>query len=283
LMVVVGVMASAAVWAQARVPAAPRAPMMMLEGPGSGIGATVRDLRPEEVTSAKLAQPGGALIEDVREGSAAARAGLQKGDIVVDFDGERVRGARHFTRLVRETPPGRGVTTSVLRAGSRRDISITPDAEDRFAFTMPDFGPALERKLRDLPRNFTFDLEMPRDWDPGVPGQGGRRVARGRLGVTLAPLSNQLAEFFGVREGVLVSSVDTDSAAARAGVRAGDVITAVNGRDVRDAGDLTRAVRAAQDGTTLDVRLFRDKKQMDVKIALPAASEREQRDGILPV
>jgi serine protease Do len=282
LIVLVG-LAGAGAWAQTRVPTAPAPPTMMLEGPGSGIGATVRDPRAEEITGAGLAQAGGALIEEVRDDGAAARAGLQKGDIVVEFDGERVRSARHFTRLVRETPPGRSVTSSVARDGSRRSINITPDTGDRFAMTLPEIGPAIERGLRALPRDFAFDID-PRDFDfdIDVPGPRLRGFARARMGITLAPLSDQLAQYFGVTDGALVSSVEPDSAAFRAGVRAGDVITAVNGRAVRDAGDVTRAVREAQDGATLDLRLSRDRKEIDVKVVLPAR-DRPRPPGVSPV
>jgi serine protease Do len=62
----------------------------------------IRDVTTDDATKAKMAQPSGVYIESVREGSPAAKAGMQTGDIVVDFDGERVRSASHFTRLVRK-------------------------------------------------------------------------------------------------------------------------------------------------------------------------------------
>jgi serine protease Do len=283
LIVVAGVYAGdVAAQARSRAQRVPAPDMMMLEGPGSSIGASIRDLRDDEIAGAKLAQPGGVLIQDVRGESAAARAGLRSGDIVVEFDGERVRSARHFTRLVRETPPGRAVRSSVVRDGQRRDVTITPAAGDQFTMMLPDIGPALERGLRALPRDFNFDFQVPvPPAPPDAPLPRGGFVPRGRLGVTLAPLSDQLATYFGVKEGVLVSSVETDSPAGRAGLRAGDVITRINGRDVRGPGDVTRAVRDAQGGATLDVRLFRDRKDVDLKITLP---ERESVEpGVLPV
>src|SRR5687768_12640389 len=80
--------------AQGRGRTMPGTEMMMLEGGGSEIGVSVRDLNSDEVAKAKLAQPGGVVIEEVRAGSPASRAGLMNGDIVVEFDGERVRGVR---------------------------------------------------------------------------------------------------------------------------------------------------------------------------------------------
>jgi hypothetical protein len=184
---------------------------------------------------------------------------------------------------VRETPPGRSVTSSVVRQGSRRSLTIAPENDDRLAMAMRDIGPAIERGLRALPRDFAFDIN-PRDFDFDIDVPSPRRpgFGRGRLGVTLAPLTVQLAQYFGVKEGALVSTVETDSAAGRAGLRAGDVIIAVNGRSVDNAGDVTRAVREAQDGAAMDLRVVRDKKEIDVKVTLPTR-ERPQPPGVLPV
>ena len=234
---------------------------MMLEGGGSEIGVSVRELNSDEITRAKLAQAGGVFVEAVREGGPAARAGLMTGDIVVEFDGERVRGARHFMRLVRETPPGRGVKGTIVRAGSRRDLEITPEAGDPLLSALPDL-PQLQQRLRALPQMQDF----PPDLDP-TPDL--RVSPRGQIGVTLAPLSDQLASYFGATEGVLVSSVMTGSAAAQGGLKAGDVITALNGRPVKSANDVTRVVRDAKPGSVLELRLLRDKKEMTVKVMVP--------------
>jgi serine protease Do len=275
LVVLAGV-GAADLWAQARGRVMTRPDAMMFAGPGGELGVSVRDPRPEEIASAKLPQPGGVFIDDVRDGSPAARGGLREGDIIIEFDGERVRSARHFTRLVRETVPGRGVKSSVVRGGARQEIDVTLEESDQLTMTIPDVGPAIERGMRALPRDFAFDLP-PFD----LPGPGVRVFPRGRMGVTLAPLSDQLATYFGAKEGVLVSTVDADSPASRAGIRAGDVITSIAGRPVRDAGDVTRAVRDAQGGATIDVRVVRDKKELDVKITLPERAE--LRQGVLPV
>jgi serine protease Do len=231
--------------------------------PGAEIGASVRDLRDEDLSSAKL-QPGGVLVQDVREGSPAARAGLRSGDIIVQFDGERVRGVRHFSRLVQETPAGRTVKSEFVRGTERRTVDITPQATEGFAAAvLPDLGRRIERGIRALPPDFDVDSAAPADWwrhySPGM--------SRARLGVTLAPLTDQLASYFGVKEGVLVSAVEADSPAAQAGIRAGDVITAINGRAVADPGEAIASIREASG--SMEVRLTRDKKEMTLKATLP--------------
>ena len=82
--------------------AVPRA-LEIFGGSGSQIGVSIRDVEDDDAKAAKLPAPGGVVIEEVSEDSPAARAGMKKGDIVVEFDGERVRGVRQFTRLVQET------------------------------------------------------------------------------------------------------------------------------------------------------------------------------------
>jgi serine protease Do len=235
-------------------------------GGGAEIGLSVRDLTSEDVSRAKLAQPGGVLVVRVREGSPAARAGLRTGDVIIAFDGEGVRGVRHFSRLVLETPAGRGVPSEIMREGARQTVTVTPEETEGFAAMMPQIRQEVERGLRALPR----ELEI----EP-FPQRG----TRARFGLTLAPLTDQLAAYFGVKEGILVSAVEPSSPAALAGIRAGDVLTAIDGRTVRTAADVAASLRTAR-GASVDVRLVRDKKDMAVKVRVP---EDQLQRGQIPV
>ncbi|MBI2188603.1 MAG: PDZ domain-containing protein [Acidobacteria bacterium] len=230
--------------------------LFMPFGRGATIGVSVREVAADEVSRAKLERPGGVYVVDVREGGPAAQAGLRGGDIVATFDGERVRSVRHFSRLVQETAPGRAVAAEIVRDGARQTLTVTPDAsEPPFASLLPEIRREVERGLRTLPPDL-----------PAAPGSP--RGARARLGVTLAPLTDQLATYFGVKEGVLVSAVDARSPASRAGIRAGDVLTTIDGRAVRVPADVSASVRAAGRGGTLTVRLVRDRREMEVKVTL---------------
>ena len=253
--------------------------VIRLDGRGSQIGVLVRD--PEGAEQ-------GVTIDRVDPGSPAEKAGVKEGDRVLEYDGERVRSTRQLTRLVQETPADRTVKMTVQRGGDRRTLDITPSAGDRMSANGRRIGPemeldiereverGLERGLRDLPRrmepyfNFRFD---------GVPGLG----ARGRLGVQVQPLTGQLGEYFGAKDGgVLVAGVTTDSPAAKAGLKAGDVITKVNGDAVNDTGDLMEALADVKDDGAVTLEIVRDRKASTVKATLEPRRPARSRQGNRP-
>ena len=96
-------------------------------------------------------------------------------------------------------------------------------------------------------------------------------------------LTPELAEYFGVKEGVLVTAVTKESAAAKAGIKAGDVITNVDGKTIDDAGELRRQLRPdAGKASEVTLGIVRDKKAMTMKVPLegPKAPEKSvQRRG----
>ena len=234
---------------------------MVLAGRGAEIGVQVVDRK-----------DGGVVIEEVRPDSPAEKAGVKRSDVIVNFDGERVRSVRQFTRLVQETPPGRTVKATVLRDGQQRDLEITP-REGRGALNgsfvfrdrLPDmraFGDRLPY-LDMLPRGMPFDFDL-----PGM-------MAAPRLGVDVDPLSDQLAAYFGAKEGILVRSVTEGSAASRAGLKAGDVITSVDGQPVRAREDLVRALRDAK-SDEMTIGIVRDRKESSVTVRIVASRERRR-------
>jgi serine protease Do len=239
------------------------------DGLGASIGARVRDASEAEVESAGLPRAGAVVVTGVSDAGPAAKAGLVAGDVIAEFDGERVRSARHLGRLVRESAEGRDITVAIVRGGSRRTLTVTPTSAVAAFVDVPEIqreagraARGLSRDLRRLQRDFENE-----DWWPGS-----RAVSRRRLGLELVPLTGQLAAYFGVRNGVLVSAVLPESPAASAGLKAGDVLTAVNGRTVRDVEDVLDEV--TQSDAAVTVTLTRDKKELTLKVVRP---ERENR------
>lgn len=244
--------------------------LAVLAGRGAQLGVSVRDLEPEQAKTQS-----GALVEDVRAGSAAEKAGIRKGDVITEFDGERVRGVRHLTRLVTETPDGRTVKAAVQRDGTRVDLSVTPDSgamalgRGDFEILVPPMR--FEGRPGEFERDFRWNMEKAL---PRMPGGGAwtfRGLEKGRLGVSIQTLDGQLAEYFGTSKGVLVNSVEAGSPAAKAGLKAGDVVTAVNGKPIANASELADAVKAAEEGATLSIDYTRDRKAQSTRATLEKA------------
>jgi serine protease Do len=233
--------------------------VQVLTGGGSQIGVSVSDIDSEGAKRLKLPNVSGVLIEDVQEDSPASKAGIKAGDVVVEFDGERVRSMRQFTRLVQETPADRQVTAVVMRDGQRVSLSVQPRVADnwkgfrefsRFGDLLPPPPPAKPPSppsVRVLPK-----LDR---W----------YVTTGRLGITVESLSDQLAEYFGTKDGVLVTSVADNSTASKAGLKAGDIVTAINGNTVSTPSDLSRRTDHLEDGDEFTLDVVRDKKPITLK------------------
>ena len=250
---------------------APRAAEVFAFAGGGRIGVSISDLDAEDI---KGKVNSGVVIDEVESDSPAAKAGLRKGDIVVEFDGERVRSVRQFTRLVSETPAGRAVSAAVMRDGQRVSVNITPRESD--AFRMLDSDRWISRIPSVRP---AIPAPPPAPRPPAVPRSpmiesflwGGNR-----LGVAIEDLSPQLAEYFGAKDGVLVSSVESDSAAAKAGVKAGDVITSVNGNSVESGTELRRRLSNLEAGDEFTLGITRDKRSMTLKGKLERAPQRRR-------
>jgi serine protease Do len=229
-------------------------------GRGSLIGVSVEDLDDADVKQTR----GGVKVETVTPGGPADKAGVKAGDTITDFDGERVRSTMQFSRLVQETPAGRQVAVALSRAGQRMNVTITTEqrsVSDDFGVRMLDVPRAVRPAIPRPPATPRPPAMAPEFFDmPLLRGAGGRR-----LGVTVEGLDEQLAEYFGVKDGVLVKSVLADSAAQKAGIKAGDVITAINGSKVYEASDLNRALDRLESSGEFTADIVRDKKTQSVK------------------
>jgi serine protease Do len=236
--------------------------------PEAMIGVTTRDAAPDN--------PEGAVIASVEAGMPAAKAGLKQGDVIVEFDGERVRSSSQLTRLVRETPPDRAVKVAVLRDGKRLELTVTPVASRvrSFLFDVPSpefregplqrpFTPWLDQRPLTSENWWRYGVPTPRNpWLPNSP----------RLGISLQDLTPQLAEYFGTKDGVLVATVDGGSPAAVAGLKAGDIITSVDKRAVTKTADVQAALQAKRAGDQVTLEIVRDHKPRTITVTLGGAA-----------
>jgi serine protease Do len=219
---------------------------------GSYLGVNLAEIDSTRAKELKLKETTGVEITRVEEGSPAEKAGLKPNDVVLEYNGQRVEGMEQFGRLVRETPGGREVKLVISRNGATQTITATVAARKVRAFggNIKDFLPDMpEIRMPDMPQMFSV-------WRSPV------------LGVEAEALGSQLAAYFGVKDGVLVRSVLKDSAAEKAGVKAGDVITKVDGVAVTTPNELSNAAHSAGSKGTFALELMRDHKVMSLSVAV---------------
>jgi len=229
-------------------------PLVLALSGGSGtsfLGVNICEVDAERAKALKLPEERGVEVTRVEPDSPAEKAGLKVNDVVLEYNGERVEGMEQFGRMVRETPPGRKVTMQISRNGAQQNLTAVIGSHKY-----------LPGGLAALPQFEMPDIVMP-DIPEGLPGW-----RSGMLGVETESLNPQLAEFFGVKQGVLVRSVMSGSAAEKAGIKAGDVITKADDQDVATPGQVSAAVRAARKKHSIALRLIRSRHEINVTATL---------------
>lgn len=220
--------------------------------PGSFLGVGVAEIDSERARKLNLKEERGVEVTRVEPDSPAEKAGLKVNDVVLEYNGQRVEGTEQFVRLVRETPAGRTVKLTVNRGGTVQTIAAAIGA--RKGMALPGNEWSVLRRM-EIP-----EIQIP---DVPKPMMSWRSA---RLGIDGESVDSQLAEFFGVKEGVLVRSVMRDSAAAKAGLKAGDVITKIDDSKVTSPREITSVLRGLGEKKTAAVTLVRDKKEMTLTV-----------------
>jgi serine protease Do len=257
-----------AIFAEPPAPARARtaARRVIVQRESSYLGIAVVEIEADRAKALHLKEARGVEVTCVDQDSPASKAGLKPGDVVLEYNGERVQGGEQFVRLVRETPPGHNVALVVVRNGANQTLTATiaqrqPAAlafeldGDNFAMAvpplppMPPMQPLPGVRMPDIPRAFMT-------W---------RSPA---LGIESESLNPQLAEFFGVKDGVLVRSVIKDSSADKSGFKAGDVIIKVDGEKVASPREISSILQASRSKKTLPVTVIRRQKEVVLNVVL---------------
>jgi C-terminal processing protease CtpA/Prc len=241
---------------------------VFLGSDGSWLGVETSEVTQQKAKDLHLPAERGAVVGKVLADSPAAKAGLKQNDVVTEINGQRVEGTAQFRRMIHEIPAGRPVQLTVWRDGRSQTISATlgksearrssgmMNGQDRFSFRMPNIPEMPEiAGLGDL-SNFAFM----------TPSQT-------RLGIDAEDLQGDFGSYFGAPdgEGVLVREVFPDSPAAKAGLKAGDVITSVGGERVRTTSELRDKLRGGHDATkSLPLGVLRNKSSLNLSVELPA-------------
>lgn len=219
---------------------------------GSYLGVWIWQIDAARAKELKLPEVAGVEVTLVRPGSPAEIAGVKPGDVVAEYNGQKVEGIEQFSQLVHDTPSGRPVKLRIIRNGASQLLTAKIAAIS--ATDRP--GAILGPRPENLPQ--TDRPDVPRSlmtWRSPM------------LGVDAEPLFGQLAAYFGVGEGVLVRSVVSGSPAERAGMKAGDVIIRIGKRPVTTPAEITAQLRSV---TTSSVRVvvIRDRSEATFTVAV---------------
>ena len=207
----------------------------------SFLGVAVTDIDPDRAGRLKLEEERGIEVTHVAEGSPADKAGIAPGDVLLTYNGENILSSQQFVRMVQETPIGRKVKIQLWRNDKTQSVTPAIGSAPAKPFGVPaNFPNYPVPSMRYSPM---MDIPMPiLVWRNTV------------LCAQLEELDKPMAEFFGVKGGMLVRSVDSGSPAAKAGLKVGDVITAIGPNRVLNARDLSsyfRSQRALDQPTTI--------------------------------
>ncbi len=188
------------------------------------LGVMIQDVTEDLASSFKLSEPHGALVASVKEDGPAAKAGLERGDIIVEFDGKPVKSSHELPSMVAASPIGKDVDVKVLREGKEK---------------------TLQMKIAEMPKG-----------EGGETGGGeSEEPSSEKLGLTVAPITPDVARELGIEpgSGVLVRAVKAGSTAEDAGLQPGDVILEVNRKAVKSVEAFKSAVSG---GTKSESLLF---------------------------
>jgi serine protease Do len=185
------------------------------------LGVGVVELTDDRVKALHLKDDQGLEIIHLEENSPAAKAGVKLNDVILEFNGKAIEDIHSFQMSIGELSPGTKVNLTLWRNGAKQNVAATlaTRPENFFALGGPDLPEAPMPPMPPVPLNGGNGF-------PTMPGDSPM------VGFEGEPLSAQLAQYFGVKDGVLVRSVGQRTPAERAGLKAGDVVIKVNGTPV---------------------------------------------------
>ncbi|MBO0863173.1 MAG: PDZ domain-containing protein [Chloracidobacterium sp.] len=270
------------------------------------VGFYLGDLNAERARELGLKETRGAVVGKVEEGSPAASAGLRENDVILAFNAERVQNRDHFYHLLINSQPGSAISLGISRGGAeqklevvlgRRRLSVSDPCQRLFSEANAHLASAAEshklaeeaqrkddekeaRRLLDEEKMFRQLAEESRAYIEGeirdgkIPEcQPSRRpdynfnANHYQIGLSVAPLTAQLAAFFNVgQDGALITEVRA-GLGARAGLKAGDCIVTVDGQTIKSTSDIDRLLHQQNSGE-LEFVIVRDRSQRTVKIKI---------------
>ncbi|GGH00636.1 PDZ domain-containing protein [Silvibacterium dinghuense] len=225
------------------------------------LGIGVRDVAADRVKDLKLKDTTGAEIITLDHDAPAASAGLKLHDVVQQMNGQAIANAEQLRKLLHETPAGRNITLQISRDGQQQTISATLADQTQLEHSVLD-------NLTVVPDpNSDGDIALSAPSSHGYGFFGSLLFGGPSIGLQLDPLNAQLAEYFGLHDGrgLLVKRVAANSAGSAAGLKAGDVVIRVNGRNMASVSDWDKALHANR-GKQVQVTIFRNHREFTMSL-----------------
>jgi serine protease Do len=250
-----------------------------LNNSGGYLGVETVEVTKQNIAKYGLTAVRGVAVEKVVENSPAQQAGVQIGDVIIAIDGEEVSSIRKMMRIISEISADHQAKLTILRNGEEREITVTlskrpPEKFDGGTFRIgvpmsSGEGRIMQMPIPDLPSSDGEILVRRSEGNTVVFYNEDRQI-----GARVTPLSKQLADYFGVSEGkgMLITEILEDSPAVKAGLKAGDVIVELDGKQITNQIELTRGLMVKKEGE-VSLTIVRDKNRQTIKV-LPSVVKR---------
>lgn len=237
--------------------------------PQGYLGISFRDIPDDQLSAFRLRDGHGEEVFLVDHDGPACASGMKERDVLLLFNNQPIESEDQLRRVLRELPAGRRVSFLISRDGQQQTLSIELANRDTVGRQAWDRHLTVPQPAAHTTALFPLGLATLDD----LPRRGAPVTLNSTYtGATLELLSPQLADFFGTQTGLLVRSVDPDSPAAVAGLRAGDVVIKVNAMPLVNSADWMRVVHDSK-GKPLGVVVLRDKKEQ-VLTLIPDSKKR---------
>ncbi|MBI3195230.1 MAG: PDZ domain-containing protein [Ignavibacteriae bacterium] len=222
------------------------------------LGVNIDDVTRKLAERKNLHTTSGAYVSSVVENSPAEDAGIEKGDVIVKYDGKEVEDSDELTSMVRKTKPGTTVDILIERDGANTTLKAEISRLKESNISLFNFDDDFHINVPDPPRM---------NVRPKIRIFGSQSQIHGLF---VQNMSKQLAEYFEVpgKKGALVTEVKKTSSAEKAGFKAGDVITKVGSASVWNADDVLEEFSDADEGDELSIEVFRKGKSSTIKIKI---------------
>jgi len=219
------------------------------------IGIHMEDVDEKIIKKYKYPHETGVLVTEIADDSPAEEVALEEDDIIFMFDGEEVKDSEHLSKLVKMKEPGDKVQIVLYRGGKKKEIDLELGEKPQISYSVDyeefgDYAKEMAKAAKQFGKSYAH---VYRDV----------KTLKGRLGMVLKDLDEDLASYFKVEEdeGVLVLEVREDSPAEEAGIKSGDVIVRVVGKEISDVEDFMDEICELEGGEEVEIEIVRKGKK----------------------